>query len=76
MVDIRKLYFELIQDFDPYEDLSKHENYTESEMLYNMIEIRENDLESIDDYILVDRFNTLIDLFKALGINPYYDYVD
>ena len=80
MADIRKLYLELIHDYAPYEDMTEHESMTECEMLYNLIEIRENNdidiIDNEDDQIIYDRFNTLIDLFKALGYNAYTNYQD
>ena len=76
MIDIRKLYIDLIQDYDPYSDISEHENLTESEMLYNLIQIKENNgienIESEDDQYIYDRFLSLIGLFKAQEISPYY----
>lgn len=76
MIDSRKLYIDLIQDYDPYSDISEHENLTESEMLYNLIQIKENNgienIESEDDQYIHDRFLSLIGLFKAQGITPYY----
>ena len=76
MIDIRKLYIDLIQDYDPYSDISEHENLTESEMLYNLIQIKENNgienIETEDDQYIYDRFLSLIGLFKAQEITPYY----
>lgn len=68
MADIKKLYIDLITDYDPYTDINELLNSSPSEMLYNMIEIQRNNIESIDDKSIVNRFNTLIELFKALGI--------
>jgi hypothetical protein len=68
MADIKKLYIDLITDYDPYTDINELLNSSPSEMLYNMIEIQRNNIESIDDEAIVNRFNTLIELFKALGI--------
>jgi hypothetical protein len=74
MADIRKLYFDLIKDYDPFEDISEHENMTESEMLYNLEEIAENNdidnCDTIEEEMIRDRFYTLIDLFHALGYHP------
>jgi hypothetical protein len=68
MADIKKLYIDLITDYDPYTDINELLNSSPSEMLYNMIEIQRNNIESIDDKAIINRFNTLIELFKALGI--------
>lgn len=68
MADIKKMYIDLITDYDPYTDINDLLNSSPSEMLYNMIEIQRNNIESIDDKAIVNRFNTLIELFKALGI--------
>lgn len=68
MADIKKLYIDLITDYDPYTDINELLNSSPSEMLYNMMEIQRNNIESIDDKAIVNRFNTLIELFKALGI--------
>ena len=68
MADIKKLYIDLITDYDPYTDINELLNSSPSEMLYNMIEIQRNNIDSIDDKAIVNRFNTLIELFKALGI--------
>ncbi len=68
MADIKKLYIDLITDYDPYADINELLNSSPSEMLYNMIEIQRNNIESIDDKAIINRFNTLIELFKALGI--------
>lgn len=68
MADIKKLYIDLITDYDPYTDINELLNSSPSEMLYNMIEIQRNNINSIDDKAIVNRFNTLIELFKALGI--------
>ena len=68
MADIKKLYIDLITDYDPYTDINELLNSSPSEMLYNMMEIQRNNIESIDDEAMVNRFNTLIELFKALGI--------
>lgn len=68
MADIKKLYIDLITDYDPYTDINELLNNSPSEMLYNMMEIQRNNIESIDDKAIVNRFNTLIELFKALGI--------
>lgn len=68
MADIKKLYIDLITDYDPYTDINELLNSSPSEMLYNMMEIQRNNIESIDDEAIVNRFNTLIELFKALGI--------
>jgi len=68
MADIKKLYIDLITDYDPYTDINELLNSSPSEMLYNMTEIQRNNIESIDDKSIVNRFNTLIELFKALGI--------
>ena len=72
MADIRKLYFDLIDDIYPYaecyEDIDR--NMSESEMLYNLIEMEKdmiNDSDTIEDR---NRINTLIELFRALGIKP------
>lgn len=77
-IDHRQLYFELLHDYDPYADTSDLNNdISDSEMLYNLIEIRDNNgIENCDneeEQLIYERFLTLIDLFKALGINPYYD---
>lgn len=76
MIDTRKLYIELITDYDPYCDISEHEKLSDSEMLYNLLEIKENNgIENIDteeEQLIYDRFIALIDLFKAQGVNPYY----
>ncbi len=68
MADIKKLYIDLITDYDPYTDINELLNSSPSEMLYNMIEIQRNNIESIDDKAIINRFYTLIELFKALGI--------
>ena len=68
MADIKKLYIDLITDYDPYIDINELLNNSPSEMLYNMIEIQRNNIASIDDKAIVNRFNTLIEIFKALGI--------
>lgn len=77
MIDVRKLYIELISDYEPFEDISEHENLTESEMLYNLIEIKENNgienIETEEDQYIYDRFLSLIALFKAQGVSPYYE---
>ena len=72
MADIRKLYFDLIDSIYPYaecyEDIDR--NMSESEMLYNLIEMKKdmiNDSDTIEDR---NRINTLIELFRALGIKP------
>ena len=75
MIDHRQLYFELIHDYDPYIDIDQ--NISDSEMLYNLIEIRDNNgIENCDneeEQLIYERFLSLIDLFKTLGINPYYN---
>ena len=51
-----------------YEDIDR--NMSESEMLYNLIEMEKDmlkDAETIEDR---NRINTLIELFQALGIKP------
>ena len=68
MADIKKMYIDLITDYDPYTDINELLNSSPSEMLYNMMEIQRNNIESINDEAIVNRFNTLIELFKALGI--------
>ena len=77
MIDYRQLYIDLIHDYDPFTDISEHENLTDSEMLYNLIEIRDNnELDSFiheEDVYIFNRFNELISLFEQLGISPYYD---
>ena len=72
MSDIKQLYIELISDFDPYGDITEHETLTESEMLYNLQEIRNNFTYIDYDETIIKRFNTLIDLFIALGIKAYF----
>lgn len=77
MIDTRQLYIDLISDYDPYCNISEHENLSESEMLYNLIEMKENNgienIESEEDQYIFDRFNTLIALFHAQGVSPYYE---
>ena len=76
MIDHRQLYFELIHDYDPYADTSDLD-ISDSEMLYNLIEIRDNNgienCDNEDEQLIYERFLNLIDLFKSLGINPYFD---
>lgn len=76
MIDHRQLYFELIHDYDPYSD-TNDPDISDSEMLYNLIEIRDNNgIENCDneeEQLIYERFLELIDLFKTLGINPYYN---
>lgn len=76
MADIKKLYLELITDYDPFTDINEHKKLELCEMLYNLEEIKKNDLEESDDYILINRFNTLIELFHVLGYNAYLNYQD
>lgn len=75
MIDHRQLYFELIHDYDPY--IAIDQNISDSEMLYNLIEIRDNNgienCDNEDEQLIYERLLNLIDLFKSLGINPYYD---
>mgnify|MGYP003571273082 CR=1 FL=1 len=72
MADIRKLYFDLIDSIYPYaecyEDIDR--NMTESEMLYNLIEMNKDMLKDEDTKEDRNRINTLIELFQALGIKP------
>lgn len=72
MADIKKLYIELIQDYDPFEDITEHEHLNNNQMLYNLIEIKKNNFNYIDKSTLTiyNRFKTLIDIFQALGIKP------
>jgi hypothetical protein len=72
VADIKQLYFELIQDYDPYEDISEHKKLTVSQMLYNLIEIKKNNFDFIDleTMKIYNRFTTLIDIFTSLGIKP------
>lgn len=72
MADIKQLYFELIQDYNPFEDISEHEKLTASQMLYNLIEIKKNNFDYIDleTMKIYNRFTTLIDIFTSLGIKP------
>ena len=76
MIDTRQLYIDLISDYDPFSDISEHENLSESDMLYNLIEMKENNglenIETEEDQYIFDRFNTLIALFKAQGVSPYH----
>lgn len=72
MADIRKLYFDLIDSIYPYaecyEDIDR--NMTESEMLYNLIEMNKDMLKDEDTKEDRNRINTLIEVFQALGIKP------
>jgi len=72
MADIRKLYFDLIDSIYPYaecyEDIDR--NMTESEMLYNLIEMNKDMLKDEDTKEDRNKINTLIELFQALGIKP------
>lgn len=75
MADIRKLYIDLIQDYDPYTDIHEHNNLSNSAMLYNLQNLQKDFLCLVDfaDFSkasidLLNRCNTLIDLFEALGI--------
>lgn len=72
MADIKQLYFELIQDYNPFEDMNEHKNLNLSEMLYNLIEIKKNNFDFIDldTMKIYNRFTTLIDIFTSLGIKP------
>lgn len=73
MACIRKLYFDLINDFDPYYDESEIHNISNSDMLYNLKEMKNNytidDLKDNELLSIYNRINTLIDLFQALKIN-------
>ena len=77
MADIKKLYIELIQDYDPYTDINEHVNLTDSGMLYNLLNLQK-DFDCLVDFSdfsesaidLLNRCNTLIDIFQALGIKP------
>lgn len=72
MADIKQLYFELIQDYNPFEDMNEHKNINLSQMLYNLIEIKKNNFDFIDldTMKIYNRFTTLIDIFESLGIKP------
>ena len=76
MADIRKLYFDLIDDIYPYaecyEDIDR--NMSESEMLYNLCCISQlNFTFPIEDEDVKQDYNrimTLIDLLTILGFKP------
>lgn len=75
MADIKKLYIELIQDYDPYIDIQEHVNISSSAMLYNLLNLQK-DFKCLVDFSnyekssidLLNRCNSLIDIFQALGI--------
>lgn len=77
MADIKKLYIELIQDYDPYIDIQEHNNISSSAMLYNLLNLQKDFTCLVDfsDYSkssidLLNRCNSLINIFQALGIKP------
>lgn len=75
MADIRKMYFDLVSDIYPYAecyDESPNGKETESEMLYNLINMRNDFVFPVDDDMKTDfnRINTLIDIFTSLSIKP------
>lgn len=72
MADIKKLYIELMQDYDPFDDIEEHKKYTTSQMLYNLIEIKNNNFDYIDEesFEIYNRFKTLIEIFQSLGVKP------
>ncbi len=73
MACIRDLYFDLIADYDDYIDLSELKDISNSEMLYNLIEMKKNfnidDLKDIELLNIFNRINTLIELFQVLKTN-------
>lgn len=77
MADIKKLYIEFINDFDPYVDISEHKNLSISGMLYNLKYILK-DIECLIDFSdysgdsinLYNRCNTLIDIFESIVVKP------
>ena len=72
MNDIKIRYFDLLSDYDPFLEVSEHENFTPSQMLYNLIEIRKNNFDYIDKdtFELLKRFDALIEYMKSQGIKP------
>lgn len=72
MADIKKLYIELIHEYDPFDDIEEHKKYNTSQMLYNLIEIKNNNFDYIDEesFKIYNRFKTLIDIFQSLGVKP------
>lgn len=71
MADIKNLYIEFISSLCPFEDMEEHNNISFSDMLYNLIEIKK-DFNYIDreTMAMYNRLNTLIDIFKSLGVKP------
>lgn len=69
MACIRKLYFDLINDYDAYYDENELHNMSNSEILYNLKEMKKEfeQYNSIDEFY--NRVCTLIELFQALKIN-------
>lgn len=75
MADIRKLYFDLLNDYDPFHENEEVDyNISESQMLYNLLEIKKNNgIENYDneqEKKIYYRFISLINVMQLLGIKP------
>ena len=71
MPDLKQMYLDLIQEYDPYTDLNEHINLSDQKQLYNLIEIRKNNFDFADNDNIINKFDSLINLYKTNGINTH-----